>query len=104
MLKYELTHLLWCERTERDISNMFGMTIETGMDLPCGYYTLLDIVLDDMGVPEDVSFEQSRDAYNDLYYEFLTSHYDDYEPSDEDLEELLKQFEELRDECRHQDN
>lgn len=90
LLKYELTHLLWCERTEQTLTNLFNMTVETGINLPCANYELLYMVLDKIGVPPD--HEVPRDRYNDAYIQFMWDHLDEEDMDDNDIKKLIQKF------------
>jgi hypothetical protein len=89
LLKYEIELLRWGRKIEEAIA-LFGIqNPDFDPALQFCNYELLNIVLDDIGVPPDS--KKARDKYNDLYYEYWNN-------PDLNAADILDDLEDIRDE------
>ena len=91
LLKYELDHLRWCKDTQAQVSKIFGLAIEDGIVLPCCYYELLMMVLDDLGIED----KNKMDDIFASYYQIILDALDIGEVTTEQVKTFLLEIEEI---------
>lgn len=89
LLKYETKLLRWGRKFETALKAIGLWNAEFSPNLPQEDYEILTLVLDNLEVPPDCEF--ARDSYNNIYYDFWNG-------ISNNFEQLLKLFEETKNE------
>jgi hypothetical protein len=90
LLKYELEHLVFLEKIDEALNKLANSSVYLDIDLPCNNYEMLNLVLDDLGVPPDEM--EARDEYNDIYLQYMLKLSRKNEIKNKDVKKLLRKL------------
>lgn len=91
LLEYEVKILRWGDKLEDGLKYFGIQNPDFQPDIPAFNYELMNMVLDDLGVPKDSS-ATPRDPYNDTYYQFfINEDNNDYNDLLRDFKKILKE-------------